>query len=164
MPVFLLQHFMQHTTVTKSSPVLLLLDNHQSGVTTHSSTSGLNAEPSTSQGNQHYLSLVDIRYFPEEGVRKETRKRESRMSAASTDTLVMAALQSEVHAHCKPLNVTGYSVAAKRGEGNNHLRRVVRRNESLEEADDGKCLCHECAEPYLVSKKNPIVVLVYYVP
>jgi len=60
MPVFLLKHFTQHTTVTESSPVLLLLDNHQSGVTIHSVTSGLNAGPSTSQGN-HHVSLVDIR-------------------------------------------------------------------------------------------------------
>ena len=60
MPVFLLKHFTQHTTVTESSPVLLLLDNHQSGVTIHSVTSSLNAGPSTSQGN-HHVSLVDIR-------------------------------------------------------------------------------------------------------
>ena len=97
-----MEHFIQHTAVTKGSPVLLLLYNHQSGVSSHSSPSRLNAGPSTSQGNQHHLSLVDIRPFPKEGVRKEARMRKSRMSAALTDTLVMAALHSEVQAHCKP--------------------------------------------------------------
>jgi hypothetical protein len=63
----------------------------------------LNAGPSASQGNQHHPSLVDIRPFPKEGVGKETRKRMSRMNAALTDTLVMAALELEVQAHCKPV-------------------------------------------------------------
>jgi hypothetical protein len=83
--------------------VLLLLHNHQSGVSSHSSPSGLNVGPSTSQGHQHHLSLVDIRPFPKEGFRKEARKAKSRMSAALTDILVMAALQLEVQAHCKPV-------------------------------------------------------------
>ena len=43
---------------------------------------------------------------------------------------------------------TGCSVADKRTDGNKHFRRVVRRNVTLEEADDCKCLCIECAEPY----------------
>ena len=83
--------------------MLLLLDNHQSGVSSHSSTSGLNAGSSDSQGNQHHVSLVDIRPFPKEVVGEEIRKRKSRMKAVLTDTLVMAALELEVQAYCKPV-------------------------------------------------------------
>jgi hypothetical protein len=103
MPVLLMEYFIQYITVTKGSPVLIQLDNHQSGVSSHSSPSGLNAGPSASQGNQHHPSLVDIRPFPKEGFGKETRKRKSRMNAALTDTLVIAALELEVQTHCKPV-------------------------------------------------------------
>ena len=77
----------------------------QSGVTRHSSKSSLNAGPSTSQN--HHVSLVDIGPFPKEGVRKETRKRKSRVSAAVTDTLVMVALDHKYKPAVSLLNVTG---------------------------------------------------------
>jgi hypothetical protein len=67
----------------------------------HSSTSGFNAGPSTSKGNEHHLNPVDNRSFPKRGVNKETRKRKSSVSAILTDTTVGPALESEVKAHRK---------------------------------------------------------------
>ena len=120
-----------------------------SGVSSHSSTSSLNAGPSTSEGNDHHVSPVDIRDFPKAGARKETRKRKSSLSAIITDTPVKAALESEVRARRKPVKRQMlFGGSQEKSRNCKHLRRGVRRNGSSEEKDDGECFYIEYAEPY----------------
>jgi len=56
-----------------------ILEVSNSEVSTHSSISSLNADPSSSKTNKHQLIPVDIRPFP-----KRTRKSKSRVSAILT--------------------------------------------------------------------------------
>jgi hypothetical protein len=60
---------------------VLEVSDSNSGVSNHASTSNLNEGSSTSEGNDHHVSPVDIRPLPKAGARKETRKRKSRVSA-----------------------------------------------------------------------------------
>jgi len=56
---------------SKQKSAVLEVSSSNWGVNTHSSTSGLNAGPSTSARNDHHLSPVDIRPFPQAGIRKK---------------------------------------------------------------------------------------------
>lgn len=85
------------------------MSNSNSGVKSHSSASDLNAKPSTSEGNEQDRNPVDIRYFPKAGVRKQPRKRKSRVSDILADNPVNAVLESEVKAQRKSAERMGYS-------------------------------------------------------
>lgn len=76
----------------KQRSTVFVVSNSNSGVSSHSSTCGLHAGPSASEGIEHHLSLDDIRLSPKAGVLKETRKRKSRVNALLTDTPVKAQL------------------------------------------------------------------------
>lgn len=85
----------------KQKSTVFVVSTSNSGVSSHSSTSGLHAGPSASEGNEHHLSPDDIRFSPKAGVRKETRNRKSKVSALLTDTPVKAQVGSKVKAHRK---------------------------------------------------------------
>jgi hypothetical protein len=124
-----------------------------SGVRNHSSTSRLSAGPSTSEGNDHHVSPVDIRPFPKTGARKETHKRKSSVSVILTDTTVKTALESEVRARHKPVKRQMlFGGRQEKSQNCKRLRRGVPRNGSSEEEDDGECFCIECAEHYPESR------------
>jgi hypothetical protein len=63
---------------------ILVVSTSNSGVNIDPSSSSLNAVPSTSEGNEHHISPVDIRLSPKADVRKETRKRISRETVILT--------------------------------------------------------------------------------
>ena len=85
----------------KQRSAVFVVSTSNSGVSSHSSTSGSHAGHSASEGNEHHQSPDDIRLSPKAEVRKETRKRKSKVCALLTDTLVKAQLESEVKAHRK---------------------------------------------------------------
>jgi hypothetical protein len=85
----------------KQKSAVLVVSTSNAGVSSHSSTYVLHAGSSASEGNEHHLSPDDIRLSPKAGVRKETRKRKSKVNALLTDTPVKAQLESEVKAHRK---------------------------------------------------------------
>lgn len=91
---------MVHVKITKKGTILEVSTTN-SDVNSHSSKSSLNAGASTSEGNEHYVSTVDIRLFPKSAVHKETRKRKARVNPILTDTAVKAAMDSEVKTHYK---------------------------------------------------------------
>jgi hypothetical protein len=63
----------------KEKSTILEVSVSNSEVSTHTSISSLNADPSSSKTNEHQLIPVDIRPFP-----KRTRKSKSRVSAILT--------------------------------------------------------------------------------
>jgi hypothetical protein len=73
---------------------------------------------SSSESNLYHASPVEIRPLPKAGARREIRRRKTRASAVLTDTPVKVALDAEVEARARRLNVRGYSVAAKTSQEN----------------------------------------------
>jgi len=59
----------------KQKSTVFVVSTSNSGVSSHSSTSGLHAGPSASEGNERHLGPDNIRRSPKAGVRKESRKR-----------------------------------------------------------------------------------------
>jgi hypothetical protein len=110
------------------------------------STSGLKTGPSTSQGNLHHVSSVEIRPFPKAEAVKETRKRKPRVSAVLTDTPVKAALEAEVEARSKPIKRNRvFRYSQEKTRKSKQLKKNVRKVESSDEEDDNECFCIECA-------------------
>jgi hypothetical protein len=91
----------------KQKSTVFVVSTSNSGISSHSSTSGLRAGPSASEGNERHVGPDDIRLSPKAGVRKESRKRKSKVSALLTDTPVEAQVESEVKARRKSAKSCG---------------------------------------------------------
>lgn len=139
----------------KQKSTVFVVSTSNSGVSSHSSTSGLPAGPSASEGNEHHVSPDDIRLSPKAGVRKETRKRKSKVCALLTDTPVKAQLASEVKAHRKSAKRSRlFSGSQEKSRKSKQLCRGVRRSEAYEEDDGSRCFCIDIQSAHKVDPVN----------
>jgi hypothetical protein len=63
-------------------------------------------------------ALLKLGFFPKSEALRENRREKEKVSAVLADTSGQIALETEVEAGAKPLNVTYYSLTAKRSHEN----------------------------------------------
>ena len=65
----------------KQKIAVFVVSTSDSGFSSHSSTTGLHAGPPAAEGNEHHVVQMTSGFPQKAAVRKETRKRKSKVSA-----------------------------------------------------------------------------------